>query len=117
MASLNGPPLDARDRGETSHGTQGVTASNTNFGDTTEPGALASLHAAARERAAIASEELRRSARAVRLANARTVSRTSWDIAARIAYQTFGPIRRSRSGLFGFLVFFATPAALAVVYF
>ena len=117
MAALHGRPLDARDRGETSRGTKSVTASNTNFGDTTEPGALASLHAAARERAAIASEELRRSARAVRLANTRTVSRTSWAIAARIAYQTFGPIRRSRSGLFGFLVFFATPAALAVVYF
>ncbi len=99
------------------HGTHGVTASRTNSGDTIEPGALAGTHAAALERAAIASEELRRSARAVRLANARTVSRTSWAMAARIAYQTFSPVRRSRSGLFGFLAFFAVPAALAVVYF
>ncbi|MGQ0445955.1 MAG: hypothetical protein ACT4O2_12725, partial [Beijerinckiaceae bacterium] len=82
MASSNGPPLDARDRGATSRGTQGVTASKTDFGGTTEPGARAALHAAARERAANASEELRRSARAVRLANARTVSRTSWAVAA-----------------------------------
>jgi len=94
-----------------------VTASKTNSAATTEPGALAEMHAVALERAAITSEELRRSARAVRLANARTVSRASWAIAARIAYQTFSPVRRSRSGLFGFLAFFATPAALAVVYF
>ncbi|MGH6840801.1 MAG: hypothetical protein ACREDV_01730, partial [Methylocella sp.] len=89
----------------------------TDSGDPTEPGALAGMHAAALERAALASEELRRSARSVRLANARTVSRTSWAITARIAYQTFSPIRRSRSGLFGFLAFFVTPAALATVYF
>jgi capsular polysaccharide transport system permease protein len=89
----------------------------TDSGDPAKPGALAGMHAAALERAAIASEELRRSARAVRLANARTVSRTSWAITARIAYQTFNPIRRSHSGLFGFLMLFATPAALAVVYF
>jgi capsular polysaccharide transport system permease protein len=94
-----------------------LTASKTNSGDPTKPGPLAGMHAAALERAAIASEELRRSARSMRLANARTVSRTSWAITARIAYQTFSPIRRSRSGLFGFLALFATPAALAVVYF
>ncbi len=82
-----------------------------------KPGALAGAHAAALERAAIASEELRRSARSVRVANARTVSRASWAITARIAYQTFSPIRRSRSRLFGFLAFFAMPAALATVYF
>ena len=108
---------DAPDGVCTLHGTHGVTASKTNSGDTIEPGALAGTHAAALERAAIASEELRRSARAVRLANARTVSRTSWAMAARIAYQTFSPVRRSRSGLFGFLAFFAAPAAWAVVYF
>jgi len=107
---------DAPDGVCTLHGTHGVTASKTNSGDTIEPGALAGTHAAALERAAIASEELRRSARAVRLANARTVSRTSWAMAARIAYQTFSPVRRSRSGLFGFLAFFAAPAAFAVVF-
>jgi capsular polysaccharide transport system permease protein len=94
-----------------------MTASETNSGDPTTPGALAGMHAVALERAAIASEELRRSARAVRLASARTVSRTSWDIAARIASQTFSPIRRSRSGLYGFLALFAAPAVFAVVYF
>jgi capsular polysaccharide transport system permease protein len=117
MTSGNGPSLDAPDGGSKSHGTHGVTASTTDSGDTTRPGALAGIHAAALERAAIASEELRRSARSVRLANARTISRTSWAITARIAYQTFSPNRRSRSGLFGFLAFFATPAALAIVYF
>src|ERR1700724_4066114 len=85
------------------HGTRGVTASKINSGDPTKPGALAGIHAAALERAAKASEEFRRSARAVRLANA-SVSRTSWAITARIAYQTFSPIRRSRSALFGFPV-------------
>jgi capsular polysaccharide transport system permease protein len=94
-----------------------VTASKTISRETIEPGALAGTHAAVLERAAIASDELRRSARAVRLANSRTVSRTSWAIAARIAYQTFSPVRRSRSGLLGFMAFFAAPAAWAVVYF
>src|ERR1700680_5063076 len=63
--------------GSKSYGIHGVTASKANSGDPTKPGALAGMHAAALERAAIASEELRRSARSVRLANARTVSRTS----------------------------------------
>ncbi|MGH6849915.1 MAG: hypothetical protein ACREDD_05640 [Methylocella sp.] len=94
-----------------------MIASKTKSSDATEPGSLAGMHAAALERAAIAAEELRRSARAVRLAKTRTVSRTSWAIAARIASQTFSPVRRSRSGLFGFLAFFAAPAVLAVVYF
>ncbi len=89
----------------------------TGSSDPTEPGALAGMHAAALERAALASEELRRSARSVRLANARAVSGTSWAITARIANQTFSPIRRSRSGLFGFLAFFVAPAALATIYF
>ena len=89
----------------------------TDSSDPKEPGALAGMHAAALERAALASEELRRSARSVRLANARAVSGTSWAITARIANQTFSPIRRSRSGLFGFLAFFVAPAALATIYF
>ncbi|HEY8031952.1 MAG TPA: hypothetical protein VIF02_06160 [Methylocella sp.] len=94
-----------------------MTLSNTNSGDPTKPGALAEMHAASLERAAIASEELRRSARSVRLANAKAVSRISWAITARFAYRTFNPIRRSRTDLIGFLAFFAAPAALAVIYF
>lgn len=74
-------------------------------------------HAAALERAAIAAEELRRSARSLRLAKGKRVSRTSWAISARIGYQTFRQVRRSRTGLTGFLVFFVAPAALAVAYF
>ncbi len=94
-----------------------MTLSNINSGDPTKPGALAEMHAASLERAAIASEELRRSARSVRLANGKAVSRISWAITARFAYRTFNPIRRSRSDLFGFLAFFAAPATLAVIYF
>lgn len=93
-----------------------MTASTTNPPGTGR-GALAGTHAAALERAATASEELRRSARAVRLAQGRTASRLSWDVAVRVGYRTFGSIQRSRASLAGFLAFFVIPAALVAAYF
>jgi capsular polysaccharide transport system permease protein len=85
--------------------------------DDSKPGALARTHAAAIERAALAAQEWRRSARALRQVHNKTVSRLSWDTFRRAGYHIAGSIRRSRLGIFGFLVFFCIPAFLSVAYF
>lgn len=82
-----------------------------------KPGALAKAHAAALERAASASEEWRRSARSLRVAKGKKIARPAWAVSGRIGYHTFNQVRRSRGGLFGFLILFATPALLSVGYF
>ncbi|MCI0736405.1 MAG: hypothetical protein L0Y50_09075 [Beijerinckiaceae bacterium] len=82
-----------------------------------KPAALTRIHSAALEQAGKVSQELRRSARAVRLAHGKAVSRPSFAAAARISARAFGTIRRSREDLFGFLAFFVTPAVLVVAYF
>ncbi|MEJ0095247.1 MAG: hypothetical protein WDN46_18140 [Methylocella sp.] len=80
-------------------------------------GALAKAHAAALQRAAGASEEWRRSARSLRTAKGKKIARPAWSVGARIGYYTFSQVRRSHSGLIGFLLLFVTPAVLSVVYF
>lgn len=81
------------------------------------PDLLARTYTASLERASLASDELRRSARAVRLAHSKSVSRLSFAVALRIGYRTFGSMGRSRTDLYGFVAFFVIPATLAVVYF
>ena len=95
-----------------------MTLSNTNSGDPTKPGALAEMHAASLERAAIASEELRRSARSVRLANAKDclADQLGDHRAVRLSDLQSNPAIPLPISI-GFLAFFAAPAALAVIYF
>ncbi|HET6374677.1 MAG TPA: hypothetical protein VFF88_01380 [Methylocella sp.] len=85
--------------------------------DDSKPGALARTHSAALDRAALAAQEWRRSARALRQVHSKTVSRLSWNTFLRAGYHIAGSIRRSRLGIFGFLVFFCIPALLSVAYY
>ncbi len=85
--------------------------------DGSNAGALAKRRAAALSRASCVSEELRRSARSVRLAKDHAVSRPNWQVGARLGYQTFSRLWRSRPDFLKFLVFFAAPAGLVVAYF
>jgi capsular polysaccharide transport system permease protein len=94
-----------------------VTIADPDAAEAKADAAVEAAHAAALERAAIAAEALRRSARSIRLAKGKRVSKTSWAIGAQIGYQTFSQVKRSRQGLVGFLLFFAAPAALVVAYF
>jgi capsular polysaccharide transport system permease protein len=79
--------------------------------------ALSKAHSAALERAAKASDEFRRAARALRDAKGNSLARSSWAVGAQIAYRTFSQVRRSRSVPAGFLILFVIPAALAIGYF
>jgi capsular polysaccharide transport system permease protein len=80
-------------------------------------GARAERRAGALVRAAGVSEELRRAARAVRLAKSHAVARPNWQVGAWAGFQTFGQAWRSRHDLLGLLLFFAAPAGLVVAYF
>jgi len=93
-----------------------VTAAEDESGDL-NPGAFAERRAAALARAASVSEELRRSARTMRLAKTRAVSPRSWQVGARLGYQTFTQAWSLRPELLGLLIFFAAPAGLVVGYF
>ncbi len=82
-----------------------------------KPGALAKTHAAALEKAASASEEWRRAARALRHGKGRRVARPSWVIGPHINIRTLSRLRRSRGALIAFLVLFVAPAVSSVIYF
>ncbi len=95
---------------------ENVTAITTNSNEE-KPAALSPVHAAALEQAARASQELRRSAQAVRIAHGKALSRPSFAAVVRIGARSLGTIRRSREDFVGFLAFFVMPALLVLVYF
>lgn len=89
----------------------------TSGGDGASNSAALAQRRAALARAEFVSQELRRSARNVRIAGQKQVSRPNWAVGARLGYRTFSQAWRSRTDFLGLLVFFAAPACLVVAYF